>query len=144
MVLISDAAVADVAAVEQLCEQWKIAWNGHDGDAVARLCAADLVYDEPALGDTVYGRAPIREFVSTMARILPDYSFTLEGLYADVHRPAVLVAWHLTGTHAKSGRSINFHGDDRLEFNANGLISAYRCIYDNDLVLRQLGHTPPR
>ncbi|KAA0084574.1 nuclear transport factor 2 family protein [Mycolicibacterium sp. P9-64] len=140
MVLISDAAVVDLPSVEELCAQWKAAWNDHDGDAVASLCAENLVYDEPALGDTVHGRDPIRNYVKAMHRAFPDYAFTLEGLYADLHRRAVLVAWRLTGTHAKSGHRIDFHGDDRLEFDESGLISAYRCLYDHALVLRQLKH----
>lgn len=138
MVLISEAAVANLPAVQELCELWANAWNGHDGDAVAKLCANDLVYDEPALGQTVHGRDPIRRYVEAMDRAFPDYAFTLEGLYADLHRRAVLVAWRLTGTHAKSGQRIDFHGDDRLELNMDGLICAYRCLYDHALVLRQL------
>jgi steroid delta-isomerase-like uncharacterized protein len=141
MTTIADAAIADPAAVEEIKRQWEKAWNDHDADAVANLCAEDLVYDEPALGDTVYGRDSIRSFVNAMAAAYPDYTFELQGLYADVARPAVLVAWRFSGTHAKSGRSVEFHGDDRLEFGEDGLISAYRCLYDNALVLRQLGKT---
>jgi steroid delta-isomerase-like uncharacterized protein len=142
--MISDAAIANLPAVEEFCRQWKEAWNSHDGDAVAALCAENLVYDEPALGETVYGREPIRKFVMAMHRAYPNHEFTLEGLYADVHRRAVLVAWRLTGSDAAGERKIDFHGDDRLEFGDDGLITAYRCLYDNDLVLRQIGRTPSR
>jgi steroid delta-isomerase-like uncharacterized protein len=142
MTLIADAAIADPAAVEEVGRQWEKAWNDHDGEAVAALCAEDLVYDEPALGDTVYGREAIRSFVNAMAAAYPDHTFALEGLYADVARRAVLVAWRFSGTHAKSGKRVEFHGDDRLDFDENGLIRAYRCLYDNALVFRQLGKTP--
>jgi steroid delta-isomerase-like uncharacterized protein len=142
MTLIADAAIADPVAVEEIKRQWENAWNHHDADAVAAMCAEDLIYDEPALGDTVYGRDSIRSFVNAMHAGYPDYSFELQGLYADVARRAVLVAWRFSGTHAKSGRKVEFHGDDRLEFNEQGLIRAYRCLYDNALVLRQLGKTP--
>jgi steroid delta-isomerase-like uncharacterized protein len=142
MTLIAEAAIADPAAVEEIGRQWEKAWNDHDADAVAALCAEDLVYDEPALGDTVYGRDSIRSFVNAMHAGYPDHTFELKGLYADVARRAVLVAWYFSGTHAKSGTKIEFHGDDRLEFAEDGLISAYRCLYDNALVFRQLGKTP--
>ncbi len=142
MLKMSDAAVEDLPAVEEFCRQWKEAWNNHDGDAVAALCSEDLVYDEPALGKTVYGRDAIRGFVIAMHQAIPDHQFALEGLYADLHRRSVLVAWRLTGTQATSGNPVDFHGDDRLEFDDDGLISAYRCLYDHALVLRQLGHTP--
>jgi steroid delta-isomerase-like uncharacterized protein len=142
MTLIADAAIADPAAVQEIEQLWEKAWNDHDADAVAALCAKDLVYDEPALGDTVYGRDAIRSFVNAMAAAYPDYAFDLQGTYADVARRAVLVAWRFSGTHSKSGKRIEFHGDDRLEFDEDGLISAYRCLYDNALVLRQLGKSP--
>lgn len=124
--------------VEAFCETWKCAWNDHDGDAVARLCAEDLVYDEPALGQTVHGREPIRNYVNGLGRAFPDYKFTLEGLSADLHYRAIVVAWRIDGTYIKTGNQIDFHGDDRLKFGADGLITAYRCLYDHALVLRQL------
>ncbi|WP_372671167.1 nuclear transport factor 2 family protein [Amycolatopsis kentuckyensis] len=136
-----EAAVAatDLAAVQAFSDRWAKAWNDHDADAVAAMCADDLVYDEPAVGRTVHGPDSIREFVTRMARGYPDYSFTLMGLYAEVTRRAVLVAWRFTGTFAKTGRRVEFHGDDRLELGEDGLIHAYRCLYDNKFVLSQLG-----
>ena len=124
---------------EALCEQWEKAWNGHDADAVAAMCADDLVYDEPALAQTAHGPDSIREFVTHMARAYPDYSFTRTGLYTEVSRRAVLVAWRFTGTFAKTGSLVEFHGDDRLELGEDGLIHAYRCRYDNKFVLSRLG-----
>jgi len=144
MPTISDAAIAEPAAVQDVFQRWAKAWNDHDGDAVAALCAEDLVYDEPALGDTVHGRDAIRNFVAMMDAEFPDHRFFLEGLYADVARPAVLVAWRFSGTHAPTGRKVEFHGDDRLVLREDGLISTYRCLYDNDLVLRQLGKNRSR
>ncbi|EHB54068.1 protein of unknown function DUF1486 [Mycolicibacterium rhodesiae JS60] len=138
MTVISPAAISDPKAVEDFCLRWATAWNDHDSDAVAALCAEDLVYDEPALGETVHGRDAIKGFVTEMARAFPDNTFALEGLFADVHRRAVLVAWKFTGTFARSGRVVEFHGDDRLEFGEDGLITTYRCLYDNDLVKRQI------
>ena len=141
MTRISPAAIADPKAVEEFCLRWGTAWNDHDGDAVAALCAEDLVYDEPAIGETAHGRQAIKTFVTEMARDFPDNNFALEGLFADVRRRAVLVAWKFTGTFAQSGAVVEFHGDDRLEFDEDGLITTYRCLYDNDLVKRQIRST---
>ncbi|MGY4711674.1 nuclear transport factor 2 family protein [Mycolicibacterium sp. CBM1] len=138
MTAIGPIAISDPTAVQDFCHRWTTAWNDHDGDAVAALCAEDLVYDEPALGHTVHGRDAIKGFVTEMARSFPDNTFALEGLFADVHRRAVLVAWKFTGTYASTGRVAEFHGDDRLEFGGDGLITAYRCLYDNELVKRQI------
>src|SRR6058998_1223941 len=122
MSTITAPAVTDLQAVHELCARWATAWNDHDADAVAALCAEDLVYDEPALGDTVYGRDAIRNFVVAMDAAYPDHKFALVGLFADVRRRAVLVAWRFTGTRMGTSRTVDFHGDDRLEFGEDGLI----------------------
>ena len=118
--------------------KWAGARNAHDGAAVAALCAPGLVYDEPALGDTVHGREPIAAFVEQMAEMFPDYRFGLEGLYIEVSRPALLVAWTMTGTLVGTTRTLFMHGDDRLEFDEDGLIGTYRCLYHHKLVRRVL------
>jgi steroid delta-isomerase-like uncharacterized protein len=142
MTLICEPAVRDLAAVEAFAHRWEIAWNAHDADGVAALCAEGLVYDEPALGGTVYGRDKLRAFVTAMDAQFPDHTFHFQGLFADIARRAVLVAWRFTGTHAETERKVEFHGDDRLEFGEDGLVTAYRCLYDNRLVLRQIGKKP--
>lgn len=135
---IAEVAVADIDAVEAFCGRWEKAWNERDADAVAALCADDLVYDEPALGATVYGRDSLRDFVTHMTRAFPDFSFARVGYYAELSRRAVVVAWHFTGTTADTGRRVEFHGDDRLELGEDGLVTAYRCLYDNKFVERQV------
>jgi hypothetical protein len=62
-------------------------------------------------------------------------------VYADVARRSVVVAWRLTGTHARSGALLDFHGDDRLDLGPDGLIAEHRCLYDSSLVLRQMEQT---
>lgn len=133
-----EVAAADLEAVEALCDRWEKAWNEHDADAVAAMCAQDLVYDEPALGATVHGPDSIRDFVTRMAHAFPDYSFTRVGLYAEVTRRAVVVAWRFAGTLAGTDRRVAFHGDDRLDLGQDGLIHAYRCLYDNKFVVSQI------
>ncbi|KND28217.1 ester cyclase [Streptomyces acidiscabies] len=135
---LSDVAATDTEGVEAFCARWEKAWNDHDGDAAAALCAQDLVYDEPALGKTSYGPDSIREFVTHMSRGFPDYTFTRMGLYGEVTRRAVLVAWRFSGTLAGTDRRVEFHGDDRLELGEDGLIHAYRCLYDYHSVLSQI------
>ena len=134
----AEVASTDITAVEGFCARWEKAWNDHDGDAVAALCADDLVYDEPALGGTVYGPDSIRAFVTRMASMYPDYSFMRTGLYGEVTRRAVLVAWRFSGTLAGTGRRVEFHGDDRLELGEDGLVHAYRCLYDHRFVVAQI------
>jgi len=136
--MLADVAATDTTAVAEFCSRWAKAWNDHDGDAVAALCSDDLVYDEPALGETVHGREPIRRFVEDMEELFPDYSFALEGLYAEVSRRAVLVAWSMVGTVPGTQHRVEFHGDDRLELGEDGLITAYRCLYDHRDVLKQI------
>jgi len=134
----AEVAAADIVAVEEFGDRWAEAWNGHDADAVAAMCADDLVYDEPALGKTAYGRDSIRDFVANMSRTFPDYTFSRVGFYAETTRRAIVVSWRFAGTVAGTDRRVEFHGDDRLEVGEDGLIHAYRCLYDNKFVERQV------
>lgn len=123
-----------------LCDRWERAWTHLDGDAVAQLCAEDLLYDEPALGETRRGREAVREHVMNMARTFSreSSSFTRIGLYIEVNRPAMVVAWRFQGMPIGTDRLVAFHGDDRLEIGEDGLIHAYRGLYDNRLVRKLL------
>lgn len=144
MSTLTETAVNDLPSVRAFADVWAKAWNDHDGAAVAALCAEDLVYDEPALGETAHGPEAIENFVNHMAKAFPDYTFSLQGLYAEADRPAVLVAWLFTGTLMGTECTVQFHGDDRLEFGDHGLISAYRCLYDNELVKKQIAAARPK
>ena len=135
---LTDPAVDDVAAVAQFVEIWEGAWNDHDPDAVAAMCAEDLVFDDPVLGDTVHGRDGIRGLAIRLVRNFPDFHLTTQGVYAEVTRRAVLVAWHFRGTLSGSDRVVEYHGDDRLEIGEDGLVHSYRCIYDNQDLLNQV------
>lgn len=138
MILLNSRAADDAAAVQLFAETWEGAWNAHDPDAVAALCAEDVAFDDPALGQTVYGRGPMRNFATRLVRNYPDYQFGSEGVFADVARRAVVVAWHFTGTLSGTDAVITYHGDDRLLIGEDGLITGYRCVYDNNDVLTQV------
>ncbi|HPX36740.1 MAG TPA: nuclear transport factor 2 family protein [Mycobacterium sp.] len=138
MIHLSGRAVDDAAAAQRFADTWEGAWNAHDPDAVAALCAEDIAFDDPALGQTVYGRGPMRNFATRLVRNYPDYRFDPEGVFADVARRAVLVAWSFTGTLSGTDSVIAYHGDDRLLIGEDGLITAYRCLYDNNDVLTQV------
>ncbi|MFF7169119.1 hypothetical protein [Streptomyces pseudovenezuelae] len=60
------------------------------------------------------------------------------GLYGEVARRAVLVAWRFSGTLAGTERRVEFHGDDRVELGEDRLIHAYRCLYDYKSVLTRI------
>ena len=138
MTLLSGRAAEDPASVRLFADTWEGAWNAHDPDAVAALCAEDVAFDVPALGETVYGRESIRKFATRLVRNYPDYRFGPEGVYADVSRRAVVVGWYFTGTLSGTDRVIAYHGDDRLTIGDDGLVVAYRCLYDNADVLNQV------
>lgn len=138
MIHLPGPAVNDPAAVQRFADTWEGAWNARDPDGVAALCAENIAFDDPALGETVYGRETMRSFVHRMARNYPDYSFAPQGLFADVQRRAVLVGWYFTGTLSGTNCVIEYHGDDRLEVSEDGLVTAYRCLYDNNDVLNQI------
>lgn len=138
MTLLRGRAAEDPASVQLFADAWEGAWNAHEPETVAALCAENVSFDDPALGDTVYGREAILNFATRLVRNYPDYRFRPEGVYADLSRRAVLVAWYFTGTLSGTNRVIAYHGDDRLTIGDDGLVTAYRCLYDNADVLSQV------
>ncbi|MGW0877067.1 nuclear transport factor 2 family protein [Streptomyces sp. NPDC002740] len=128
----------DITLLEGLGERWAKAWQDLDGDAVAALCSDALIYDEPALGATRYGREEVRAHVISMAEAFSDHSFELVGLFMAPESRAMVVAWHFEGTVVGTDQQVSFHGDDRLEVGEDGLIHSYRGLYDNRFVRQQI------
>lgn len=138
MITLSGRAVEDPDAVQRFAAAWEGAWNAHDPDGVVALCAEDVTFDDPALVETVHGRDPLRNFATRLVRNYPDFAFSSQGVFADVASRGVLIAWHFTGTLAGTDFVIAYHGDDRLVVGEDGLVSSYRCLYDNNDVLNQI------
>jgi steroid delta-isomerase-like uncharacterized protein len=142
--------VLEEAFVRSFVGRWVDAWNAHDADALLELCAADVVWDDPAANGVVHGREGARRYLHDTWTTFPDLSFELLDaplIATDGGRAAQV--WRLRGTmlgpdpagFAPTGKRVEQVGIDLYEFR-DGLLARYRALYDLLESGRQMGLVP--
>jgi len=143
----------DAAFLEDWSRRWLEAWNAHDADAVAAMCAEDVRWHDPALPEEIRGRAAVREFAAATFRAFPDFTVHVdesEPPFLSATRPTALSPYRLTGTMkgawepqdlAPTGARIEVKGVDEWEFEGEELVR-YDTHYDSLDMARQLGVLP--
>jgi steroid delta-isomerase-like uncharacterized protein len=125
------------------------AWNALDGQAVASLCTAEIVWTDPSIPQPFIGRAGVREFVEITGRAFPDFHvIETAPPYFLPDSTRVLSPYQMTGTmlgpmdaFAPTARKISVSGVDEWTFK-DGLLDRYYSYYDTIDVARQLGIMP--
>lgn len=137
----------DIRFVVDWSRRWTRGWNEHDVDALLSMCSDDIVWDDPALPETVYGHAGVRGFLEAMFQTFPDVTVTGEGKIFLTIGPHALAPYRLTGTMkadwaprrlSATGRRVEYRGIDEWEFR-DGLLCRYDTHYDSLDAVRQLG-----
>ena len=146
------AAALDRSFVEAFAHRWLDAWNRHDAEGVAALCAPEIEFTDPAIG-TVRGRRAVADWVRMCDRAFPDFRFEEpESPLPATDRPRVVAPWRMLGTHtgpieppgfAPTDRHFVVDGVDHWWFE-EGLVGRYRADYDLAGLMRQLGVLPER
>jgi steroid delta-isomerase-like uncharacterized protein len=136
--------------LEEFAGRWWIAWNDHDGDAVAALCTEDVRNDGPALGREISGRDAMTGYVGMFTQAFPDLRFTIpEPPYASLTQPKAIVPWRFEATHqgefapmrlTPTGARVEMDGVDHWWFR-DGLVARRSMVYDFAQVMRALA--PP-
>jgi hypothetical protein len=143
-------------------ERWVEGWNAHDLDALTQLVTDDIAWKDPVMmGDTVHGRAELREYIETFWRGFPDVIFVPTAApYLAIEGMRMAVPWRMTGTltgelawwgkrygnrtpaFAPTGRRADLEGFDVYEFR-DGLLCGYTIVCDLFTLSQQLGLLPP-
>lgn len=132
--------------LRQLAEQLTDAWNSHDPQRVAALCAAD--YEGENVGEATPHRGPAGMAASVAAYLaaFPDLQFTVDE--AVIQGERVAQVWQAHATHRGplmnipgTGRRIAVRGASLLTFKEGRL---YRAVYVWDVagLLREIGLLP--
>jgi steroid delta-isomerase-like uncharacterized protein len=147
----TSAAQITQEQVEDFDRRWSAGWNGGDAEAVASICAPDVVFDDPALPVPALGRDEVRAFARAIFAAYPDFHIEVTAPPVIVPGTAtVLSPYRVTGTMtghlaignlAPSGARMAFHGVDEWTL-ADGLLAGYRTYYNSIGVARQLGILP--
>ena len=126
--------------------------NAHDPDAVAALCAEDVVWNDPAAPHPLRGREAVRRFHrDVMFRSLPDARIELlEGPHLSPDGARAAVRSRITGTmtgpmeppgFAPTGGPVAFETAEFWEFDA-GLLARETVLLDMLGLARQVGAAP--
>lgn len=133
-------------------ERLHAAANAHDADAVAALCAEDVVWQDPAALQPLCGREAVRRFHRDMMfRSLPDVRIELvDGPYLSLDRTGVAVRLRITGTmtgpmeppgFAPTGGRVEFETAEFSHFDGR-LLAHHAVVLDRLALARQIGAVP--
>jgi len=144
--------VVDARFAQQFLEQLHRAVNAHDPDAVAALCCADVVWQDPAAPQTLHGRDEVLRFHrDVMFPALPDTHIELiEGPYMALDGTGVAARLRISGTmtgpltppgFAPTGGHLSFETAEFSRFEGS-LLSRHTVILDMLDLARQIGAVP--
>lgn len=127
--------------------------NAHDADAIAALCCADVVWEDPAAPHTLLGRDAVRSFHSDiMFPALPDTHIEIiDGPYLSLDGNGVAARLRISGTmtgsltppgFAPTGGRLSFETAEFSHFR-DGLLSHHTVVLNMLDLARQIGAVPP-
>jgi steroid delta-isomerase-like uncharacterized protein len=134
------------AGIDQLVVQLTEAWNSHDADGVAALCAEDFEGVDVAEAMPLHGREDVRQGAARYLHAFPDLRFVAEEVVVEGDR--VAVAWRAQGTHRgplmkipATGRTVVIRGASLLTVREGKFVRGL-SIWDVAGLLRGLGLLP--
>jgi predicted ester cyclase len=142
----------DATFARVFLQRLRAAASSRDADAVAALCAEDVVWEDPAAPYTLRGRESVRSFHRDIMFVaLPDTSVELiEGPYLALDGSGVAARLRITGTmtgpltppgFAPTGGHLEFETAEFSRFD-NGLLAHHTVVLNMLDVARQIGAVP--
>lgn len=142
----------EMTAATELLARLHAAANRHDANEVARLCATDVVWIDPAAAEPLRGRDAVRRFhADMMFRAIPDVALRMiDGPFVSAcgtrFAARVLISGTMTGPLSPPGFSPT---DEPIEFETaefstveNGFLTRHTVIMDMLSLARQIGAVP--
>ena len=108
----------DAHELEQLIEQYDVAWNSHDVEAIVAFHTPDMVFENHTAGERVAGE-DVRAHIARIFENWPDLHFSGRRLY--VRDDLVVSEWTANATD-RDGRRLEWDGVDIFPFR-DGLIA---------------------
>ena len=146
------AQQVDERFARQFLERLHGAVNRHDAQAVAELCAEDVVWEDPAAPELLRGREAVHRFHrDIMLRAIPDVRIELvDGPYLSLDGTGIAVRLRISGTmtgpltppgFAPTGGPVAFETAEFSRFQGNLLLHHTVVLNMLDLA-RQIGAVP--
>jgi steroid delta-isomerase-like uncharacterized protein len=134
------------AELEEIIGRYNDAWNAHDLDAICRLHAPDMVFENHTAGESATGDQ-VREHIGAIFTGWPDIHFETRRFYA--REGLIVQEWTATATHVNemrrgdlvaepTGKTVTWNGMDVIPME-NGLVKRKDVYSDSVSILRQVG-----
>ena len=144
--------VVDAPFARRFLQRLHGAANAHDAQAVAALCCADVVWEDPAAPETLHGRDAVLGFHrDVMFPALPDTRIELvDGPYLALDGTGVAARLRVSGTmtgslkppgFAPTGGRLTFETAEFSHFK-DGLLAHHTVILNMLDLARQIGAVP--
>jgi len=142
----------DAAFARHFLQHLHAAVNAHDASAIAALCCADVVWEDPAAPETLRGRDAVYAFHhDIMFPAIPDTRVELiDGPYLSLDGTGVAARLRITGTmtgpltppgFAPTGGFIQFETAEFSHFEG-GLLAGHTVVINMLELARQIGAVP--
>jgi predicted ester cyclase len=142
----------DAQFAREFLHRLRAAANAHNADAVAALCCDDVIWEDPAAPETLYGRdAVLRFHRDTMFPALPDTRIDLiDGPYLALDGSSVAARLHISGTmtgtltppgFAPTDGPVSFETAEFSHFR-DGLLARHTVVLNMLDLARQIGAVP--
>jgi steroid delta-isomerase-like uncharacterized protein len=133
-------------ALRETIDRYNVAWNEHDLDAIMKMHAPDMVFENHTAGESAVGEEA-RAHIGSIFATWPDIAFTTRRLY--VREGLVVQEWDAAATHRQTmrrgdlvaeptGRLVTWKGIDSIPFE-DGLVKRKDVYSDSVSILRQVG-----
>lgn len=144
--------IVDAPFARQFLKRLHAAANTHDADGVAALCSDNVVWEDPAAPQTLYGRdAVLRFHRDIMFPALPDTHIELiDGPYLALDGTGVAARLRISGTmagpltppgFAPTGGRLSFETAEFSHFE-DGLLARHTVVLNMLDLARQIGAVP--
>lgn len=142
-----DSEADSPKALEAMIEAYNAAWNAHDVDAIARMHAPDVVFENHTAGERKEGAQAVSAHIAGIFASWPDLRF--DGVRVYARHGVVTQEWIAHATHTNpikrgeievppTGNELSWEGVDVIP-TENGLIKRKDVYSDSVSILRQLG-----
>ena len=142
---VSPARAADVAALQQLLDEWGAAWTAQDPNRLLRVFTDDVVYEDVTFGAVNKGQDALRKFATDFFDAFPGNAFEVKSRFVSGDGKWGSVEWLWRGRQTKdvpglpaTNTAFELRGASVMEFR-DGKISRNSDYWDLETLRKRVG-----
>jgi len=139
---------ADPQGLENLLDEWALAWSSSDVERLLPLFADSVDYEDVTLGAVNHGKNALREFAAGIFPAFADLKFELKSRFVAADGKSGAMEWIMRGRQTKdfpglqaTNKPFEVRGATVVEFTDDGKISRDSDYWDLATYMKQVGLT---